>query len=612
MSKQNASGINLRLWLQARGKTLTEFSVFVVLFLVVHAIALRYVFPGYYDPFWPHHSDYYIATALAYSPEGFWPILQQPRTIGYAFLWLIGHFHTRGAILAALLLVAANYAVIVMIVRRIFQITLFFPIFAVSAVFAYLLAVHPFQYELSTWDVFSQLSLLFLLVATAMYLSKHRLWKVVIVTFAAFIVKETYVASAGMLAGLWFFLHFRREGRLALAPLLIVLGTFILAFIVNRVNGSVFVSGALASPYQIVLRPTSVISEWIAYLFAGVNAMGFAVIFITAVTTAIVFGRKAGATITALALPVAGALAWLPNSVLPNHHFDAYSWNGAYLLYAPVLLLAMAYVKGGASKFLVFVVAIAALGSPVLSSASYSKSEWILMNQKRQKLLMGTLGGLIKHLPQSGEEAVLISGINFPFSPFDHWPVIYSMNPPAGVKFYVVYYREGEPDALTSHGLPKADGIVRMISPSQVPEFHYDQIWLIKSNGGLIKSLHNPDADSVWSDGPVASLDALKYPDLLENFGPGNKAVASGVGEGYRYLGCGSKLLSYNELRLAEKCLRRSVSIIPESPYPYFFLGSSLERQGRIPEARAAYMNAVRREHNSPNPLFKEALSSLK
>ena len=41
-----------------------------------------------------------------------------------------------------------------------------------------------------------------------------------------------------------------------------------------------------------------------------------------------------------LVLPIAGALAWLPNALLPNHHFEAYSWNGAYLIYAPVLLLA--------------------------------------------------------------------------------------------------------------------------------------------------------------------------------------------------------------------------------------------------------------------------------
>lgn len=51
------------------------------IFLVVHALVLVYVFPGFYDPFWPHHSDYYIAQALAYNEGGVLQILTQPRPL---------------------------------------------------------------------------------------------------------------------------------------------------------------------------------------------------------------------------------------------------------------------------------------------------------------------------------------------------------------------------------------------------------------------------------------------------------------------------------------------------------------------------------------------------
>jgi tetratricopeptide (TPR) repeat protein len=588
-----------------------EFLAFSALFLAVHALVLVFVFPGYYDPFWPHHSDTYIAVALAYSPDGFLPIISWHRPIGYAFFWLIGHLHTRGVILASLLLVAANYAVILMTMRRAFQISLFAPLIVVAAVFAYLLAVHPFQYVFSTYDVFAQLSLLLLLVATAMYFGGRTWWKIALVTFLAFMAKETYIASASFLAGIWFLWHIKKEWRSAVTPMAIILGTFALAIALNRIGGSVFVGGEDGSPYQIALQPKSVITEWFAYSRAGVNALGLAVIATTAITSAIALGYRSAATVSAIVLPVAGSLSWLPNAILPNHHFDGYSWNGAYLLYAPIVLLAAASLKGAIGKALAAVIAIAAIYSPALSTASFANNGWVLMNQKRQKMLMRTLDELVQQLPKNGG-SVLVSGISFPFSPFDHWPAIFSMNPPAGTRFYVVAYKKETFSPSTAHGLPEAREAVKLVAPDRISEFRYDQAWLIKSDGSLIENVKNPSVAKSWTDGPITSVDVIRYPELRDNFGPDNKAVAAGKGEGYRYLECGAALLAYNQPKSAETCLRESIALIPDNPYPYFYLGNALKWQGRVAEAREAYSSAVKHEGNSPNPAFSQALSSLK
>lgn len=90
-----------------------EFSVLLVLFLLIDGLVLKLVFPKFVDPFWPLHSDFYIPAALAYSPAGFWKVLSYPRPVGYAFFWLIGHLKTRGAMVAVLLLVGVNYSLFV-------------------------------------------------------------------------------------------------------------------------------------------------------------------------------------------------------------------------------------------------------------------------------------------------------------------------------------------------------------------------------------------------------------------------------------------------------------------------------------------------------------------
>jgi len=590
-----------------------EFFALCALFLVVHALVLRFVFPGYYDPFWPHHADYYIAAALASSPSGFLPVIGLPRPVGYAFYWLIGHLQTRGVILASLFLVAANYAVIVMMMRRAFRVPLSVTFGLAAAVFAYLLAAHPFQYEFSTWDAFSQLSHLLLLSATAMHLRGREWWQVALVAFLAFMAKETYVASIAFLAGVWLIWHVRTDWRKAVLPLGIVLATFAVAFALNRASGSLFVGGEDSSPYQIVLRPSSVIAEWLVYLSAGVNALGAAVIAATAVAAGLAFGWRSAATASAIVLPMAGALSWLPNSVLPNHHFDAYSWNGAYLLYASVVLIAAASLTGVVRKALAAMIAVAALASPAFSAASFARSDWVLMNQKRQKTLMRALDALIKQLPPQGG-SVLVSGLSFPFSPFAHWTSILSMKPPLGTRFHVVTYEEAPPSAWTQHGLPmpgEAEA-VNPIAPDRVAEHRYDQAWLIRSDGSLIENIKNPSVEKLWTDGPITSVDILRYPELRDNFGPGNKAAAAGTTQGYRYLGCGGTLLGYKQPRLAESCLRASIALIPGNPYPHFFLGNALEQQGRTAEARAAYAAAVANEGDSPNPLFGQALSGLK
>lgn len=599
-------------WMRRVVPGVVESATLCALFFAMHALVLRFVFPGYYDPLWPHHSDYYIGAALAHSADGFRSIFGYPRPVGFAIYWALGHLATRGVIFATLFIVASNFALIVVILRRMCDIRLSLAAGCAAAIFAYLLVSHPYQYEISTWDAFAQFSVFFLLIATLSFLRGAPWWVGFLFAVLAFLNKETFAISAMFLAGVWFLLRFRTTFWKAITPLLVVGAAFVLTFLISRITGSIFVAGANypGSPYEIVLRPQSVFAEWARYAAAGVNGLGWAVILLTAVTACVMTGPRSPIALSSIALPIAGALAWLPNSVLPNHYVAAYSWSAAYLLYSPVILLAAIVTRGILAKLFALVVAAAALSTPVLFGTAYAREDWILQNQSRQKRLMETLGNLIQQLPDR-DSAILVSGFNFPFSPFDHWRAILSMHPPAGAKFYVVTYRTGPEGISPTRKLDASDGTVTRIAPDVVGKMHFDQAWLFNSNGELIQNTIDPSTVKRWTGEGFDGNDLLAYPELSNDFGPRAVDRELNKAPGYRYLACGNAFLSYENPKRAEACLQISTRMISDNPYPYFFLGTALEQQGKMADARAAYERAVALEGNSPNPAFRNALAKL-
>lgn len=152
--------------------------------------------------------------------------------------------------------------------------------------------------------------------------------------------------------------------------------------------------------------------------------------------------------------------------------------------------------------------------------------------------------------------------------------------------------------------------MVQTIDPADVKNYKFDQAWLIRDDGSLIMRILKPASENSWSEGGVNQSDALIYPALEDIFGP-NKRPGSGPLNGYGYLACGTKLLDYNALGLAQKCLTSAASLLPDNPYPFYFLGISLEKQGNTSQALNAYRRAVALQANSPNPVFEAALKKL-
>jgi tetratricopeptide (TPR) repeat protein len=590
-----------------------EVIALITLAYIVHVAMLAWIYPGFYDPFWPHHSDYYIGAALAHSPISYLQYLTVPRPVGALFLEITGHLGVRCAIAANLFLVFLNCTITAMFLRRVGAFRLTWSFWIGFSLFLFLVFSHPLQYVWSTYDVFSQLS--YFLLACAVMLGLRGVGIPVLFGFfvLAFLAKETFALSALFLIALWWMLGHSSDRLRAVR----VAGAMVLALgitlILNRINQSQFLgSGAVAgSPYQIDFSAYSLASEWMRYAIEGMSLGAWA--FVGAVAIVLVIHRHAlGAKlgILAVALPVAGMLAWLPNSAIPNHHYSGYSFNGSYLIFAPALFLGTLWTAGRWMRGFLLVISILALITPALSASRYAANGWMLEQQHRQKLLLLDLGRMLRQLPPN-THSVLVTGMDFPFSPFDHGLSLLSLRDLGSTRFSVVTYvpRDGSTHAFPLLSLQPTS--VQFVTPETALHGNFDEIWMFRNNGSLIRSIHiGKDATPAATLG-FTPLELMIFPGVAESLG-----VAAGTGgnlallnDGYRLLNCGTALVTYQQPALALRCLEASIRKIPENPYPYYFSGIALEQLNRIDEAKLFFEKAVFHDDTSgPNPAFKEAL----
>ena len=596
---------------------IAKITFLTVIAFAVHALVLRFVYPGYYKPLWPNHDDFYMPLQLANSPGNLLAYLGYPRPVGMMFLGAIGHLGLHGSIFAFLFLIALNCAMVAEAFRRITKIRMGVPFIASFAIYLYLLFSQPYFYTFAIHDGFSQLSFCLLLLSVIPLINYYgnrshlSLCAFFIVATLAFLTKETYGLSAIFLASIWFVAK-RKEGTIQAAiPAMLTGIALVAALAINSLNKSPFTGGSKSAdaPYHIVLSPSSVMGEWWRYLTDGLNPLTGAIVILGVCMSIIALRRKSplAATMVAL-LPVAGVLSWLPTSLLPNHHYPGYSWNGAYIIFLPILSMNLLARKGWLLRTSIFsAMAIAAAYSPAYSAGAYKKNDWTLLQEKTEINLLKALAKLTRNMPTHKTPShVLVSGIDFPFSPFK-LPFSLRIFPNVNnVLFDVVHYGESEPTVDPRAG-------VTFIHANDVALSKYQAVWAFRSDGTLITSLNDASdfAELKRDDLGFGSDNLLIYPKLLDVFGnsPGKGRHKP---NGYDYLKCGSVLASYNDLAGAEACLGMSIKDIPSNPYPYFYLGKIQEDQGKTCLARESYGKAVELDDpKSPNPFFDGALRRL-
>lgn len=597
--------------------TLLETGLLVAVAFAIHALVLLFVYPGYYDPLWPNHDDFYMPVALANSGIAISEYFTGARPVGMLFFAAIGHLGLHGSMFAVIAVIMLNCALTAVLVRRVASIRSSWAYFLTFGLYVFVVFAQPYFYVFAVHDAHAQLSFLLLMLAGGcFYEHSLRPRRALLVSAAgllllAFLSKETYGLTALFLAGIWFLIRQKRDRVRALVPALMIGMTLGLALLFNFLNHSPFTGGTAkdSDPYHVVLKPASVLSEWVRYADAGTNYLTVMMVLAVAVFAWMFRRQYSTAPWLVVLLPVAAAFAWLPNAVLPNHYIPEYSWNGAYLLYAPLLLLTPLLHAGIRSSLVALVITVLVFVSPVYHAQAYKANEFTLLQETNQRNLVGELDRLIRSLPNDhGAQSILISGLDFPFSPFDQGDSVAMFHNVEKLHFDIISYKSRIGRTQSTPGKSRYANAVRFIPANQVDVTGYQRIWAFRSDGTLITEIRAPrkfrPADSTKTLFSVAEV--IAFPKLMDIF---KDSTSSGTGvqgpDGYAFLNCGIALADYANYSGAQKCLLRSADLLGSSPYPYFYLGNTYEAQRDFKEAENAFMKAVRLDNpTASNPYF--------
>ena len=319
-----------------------RYLLYAILFCIVFYVALRWVFPGYFDPFTPHHSD-----ILDYPYDfagGNYSLASRP--VGLILTWFFGLFGAwHGVILSALFSTIISMLLIIDMTEIETGTT---PSAASVVCYSILLFASPSFYINYSFDIYSTYALVIGLAAVrCTYYSPKRMSKVrqlafALLILASFMSKETYIVFFG-----FFFLVYSvvRRGdsrRAAVRYLLITILAGIFALAYAKLSGSAFVAldtQNTENPYFISLDPSSILHIFYYYLRWVLN---LPVLVMLALTWTCAFWNRQNRERIAphlVAFCLAGVFAFLPYSVLPNHVVPHYSFVAVPLLYASVFLM---------------------------------------------------------------------------------------------------------------------------------------------------------------------------------------------------------------------------------------------------------------------------------
>ena len=601
-----------------RFQLFTECARVVLVVLLAYWIALEFIYPGYFDPLWPNHTDYYMPLAVSNYGVGPLSFLGWPRPIGMMFLWLLGMFGLHGSILFVVLTVLVNIAGTSMLVRRVFGVPdgwkFLCGVFAVS----FSAFILPSFYSFYTHDTFAHASYALLLAGGWLWWSCRNEWSatkiisVFVIALLAFLTKETFGVAAVFMS---LMVCFRATGKFErFYPCIAVCAALVIALVYSVAIGSQFVNVAansVADPYRINISPVSIVVEWFRYAREGMGWVGLFGVLVSA-SALLVFSKSFDSLKSSyFVLLAAGFLVWLPNSLLPNHHYAGYAWSAVYLVMAPVAVAAALLESRVISTALLAVIVGASVVYGNTSRNKYDEGEWVRTQENTQKNLVRGLELNISQVPVGGAtKRVLVTGLSFPFSPFEQ---------PLSLKYFdqgrhIVYsVMEYGP----SKGVAPTD-FVRFVKAGDVVIGDYMQIWGFNKDGERAFVELNPGrfVENI-SKGLGSDIDAkilLLYPALRSELLDGNGNIQGQVmGDGYKLLKIGQELMDYGDALDAEYFLGKASTLLPDNPYPSFFLGKVAQQKGDLKLAEKYYREAVDLQGGgNKNVYFEDALRRVK
>jgi hypothetical protein len=603
--------------LLATSNTVLQFTMLLVIAAIVHGLVLRFVFPGYYDPLWPIHSDFYLPAEIANSPASIFSYLTWPRPTGMVFFALIGKLGIHGSLAAIIFVAMLNAVITALLIKKFLTVSFGLRFLIIFIVYTFLLFSHPYFYSFYVHDAFSQLSYLLLIMGLFFYCSLLEksialaTCVLFIFTIVGFLAKETFGGAALVISVIWFLYQRKKSVRDSITPFTLIFVALIITFGFNFLIKSSFVTNSNTA-YRVDLNPFSILSEWFHYIKLGYN-LGSVLLLI--LIGFLVFSKKLDENYKPKFVFVGCLLAFcaalLPNSLLPDHQHNGYSWTGAYILLATSFFLAVPniFFKWGKFSQVTFVslLILFLTFSQVANFKKYrnSSNQWIIFQENTQRNLLSSLKMLMDELACSKGEKILISGISFPFSPFHNPRSLTPYLRSDKVSFDVVSYASNSNIVIRSEK-------VRDIPLENVVFSEYSRVWMFGSDGRLVKTLNSKELGYGFELlAPLKNF--ILFPEVAAalnvEFEPLPNVVSSH--DGYKLLQSGNSYLAYQQPLLALEYFQESARNIPDNPYPWYMAGVELEKLNRLDEAKQYFQKAVDLDPKNQNPAFINALTRV-
>ncbi len=589
---------------------LKRFALALALALLAYWACLQFVFPGYFSPLDPLHSDYYLIPGITADGEPLAEKLHYPRPLGFLVLWTIGHLGLAGATAVIVAVTLINAALMVELWRRLAP-------FALSwwAVLLYLasLFAHPQFYLNHSHDTMATLSLAYLLLAMHCWLSwrqgGQRSWYVaaLLLLFVLAFTKETYYPAAMLF---WLVQVFDVPGgrrRWAVGFFAGVVAFELTAVAVNLGTRNAFIqpSANPTDPYFMSLAPASLaaaFSKLLSYLFTPVLAV------VTALSLLLAFARR-NLRRPAAVFFVAGLSALLPHAVLPNHIAPEYGWVGAVLCLSPILLISReslaALLPAPTPRRLAAATTIAFAAVNLISIAGWSLDRSPYEHHRwrtEQQQILGNVQLALPKLRAAAADAreILVTGLKSPFHPFyiEHYESYIAFG----------FGRERRWTVTMMRDAPRGgEDLVRRMGAEGVNLTDFDLAFTFDPDGRLLRQVSKQELQqAAASSGEAPLADRILIPEL--------EALAQPLDDDptawEAHLKMGVAYWDWGWVPKARTHLETARTLDGgRNSYPFFFLGQIAEGEGNRAEAARFYREALDREDS--NPGFREALDRV-
>lgn len=557
----------------------------LIIIIISYYMVLRFVFPKYFMPLIGHHSDM-IDYAYDANGMGIIDFITVPRGVGQFAISLFSFSNYQLTTAFSVIITVINIYLLFIIARKIFNLDN--TKYTYKIIYSLLVFAHPAFYINYTFDIYSSISLLFLLLLILNYyrdIDRNNIIINIILILLCGLSKETYLISIIV----FFFFNGLLIDKKKQDKIMIIISTVMAGVIVywNKNIGSAFVSlsSDTKSAYFTSFDIVSIIKTYLYYLQDWGNIITL-LLLVGVIITSLKNKKKFYNVIMLLTMNLA---AYIPYAILPNHVVPHYRWLGIAFGYLIIFAMEDISFNNGMQEIIRNILVVATIFILTINIVYvYKDYYWAVKPEKINANILKGFSYVEKEIEP--KDNILITGL------YETEETIYKSS-------YYLKNRLGYEcniNVLTTRetNLNNWVKFINIKDMSQDKIYKFDHIFVYTSEGKIREHIdlkkNNLDEDRI---------DEIIYPEIVA-YNKENMTLVEVLDLGNIYQSLGNSEMA---IKTFEKGINMSNGI---NPYPYFFIGNVYEANGDYKKANEYYNKAIEVDKDE-NSIFTDAVKRI-